>query len=276
MECNVCMCIYMCVCVDVSYLVLSIPSALPRWLTGLGGFNIDSLQAELIRRMWMTNTVPTNSHPMRFIVINHYQVYEMKWYMCIIDYTWLVVSNIFPYMGWHPSHWRTPSFFKMVKLHHQPDHFDWAIFNSFLYVYQRVQVLPGFDEVPEVPFSPPRCCCNAGYTWSKEQRKCQSDTPEEEEKYGRGNCCAKLGKRWGKSAFFFGCHMFWWKLACIYLWKEVSMKYEWMRRYCILWWLAASRRIIVTTVMIAAYFWLAQSISGGGDACSGVGYMLRA
>lgn len=25
------------------------------------------------------------------------------------------------------------------------------------------------------------CCCNAGYTWSKEQRKCQSDTPEEEE-----------------------------------------------------------------------------------------------
>ena len=47
----------------------------------------------------MTNTVPTNSHPMRFIVINHYQVYEMKWYMCIIDYTWLVVSNIFSIYG---------------------------------------------------------------------------------------------------------------------------------------------------------------------------------
>lgn len=25
------------------------------------------------------------------------------------------------------------------------------------------------------------CCCNGGYTWSKEQRKCQSDSPEEEE-----------------------------------------------------------------------------------------------
>ena len=38
---------------------------------------------------------------------------------------WLVVWNIFSYyMGCHPSHWRTPSFFKMVKTceNHQPEH----------------------------------------------------------------------------------------------------------------------------------------------------------
>jgi len=33
--------------------------------------------------------------------------------------TWLLFS--ISYMGCHPSHWRTPSCFKMVKLHHQPD-----------------------------------------------------------------------------------------------------------------------------------------------------------
>ena len=33
--------------------------------------------------------------------------------------TWILCSM--SYMGFHPSHWRTPSFFKMVKTHHQPD-----------------------------------------------------------------------------------------------------------------------------------------------------------
>jgi hypothetical protein len=32
--------------------------------------------------------------------------------------TWILFS--ISYMGCHPSHWRTPSFFKMGTLHHQP------------------------------------------------------------------------------------------------------------------------------------------------------------
>ena len=32
--------------------------------------------------------------------------------------TWISFS--ISYMGCHPSHWRSPSFFKMVKLHHEP------------------------------------------------------------------------------------------------------------------------------------------------------------
>ena len=160
----------------------------------------------------MTNTVPTNSHPMRFIVINHYQVYEMKWYMCIIDYTWLVVSNIFSIYGMTSFPLTNSIIFQdgeiapptrspclMGKLTISTGPFS-IVFCMFTRGYRYYQVLM---KSPKSHFSPPRCCCNAGYTWSKEQRKCQSDTPEEEEKCGRGNCCAKLGKRWGKSAFFF-------------------------------------------------------------------------
>jgi len=33
--------------------------------------------------------------------------------------TWILFS--ISYMGCHPSHWRTPSFFQMVKLHHQQE-----------------------------------------------------------------------------------------------------------------------------------------------------------
>lgn len=35
------------------------------------------------------------------------------------------------------------------------------------------------------------CCCNAGFTWSKEQRKCQSDTPDAEEEPAPARAPAK-------------------------------------------------------------------------------------
>ena len=48
--------------------------------------------------------------------------YEVHWLISRLDISWLVVSNIFyfPFSIWDdPSHWRTPSFFKMCTLHHQ-------------------------------------------------------------------------------------------------------------------------------------------------------------
>ena len=52
------------------------------------------------------------------------------WDICVfVLYIWLVVSNMngllsISYMGCHPSHWRSPSFFNMVSLNHQPDIFS--------------------------------------------------------------------------------------------------------------------------------------------------------
>ena len=37
---------------------------------------------------------------------------------------------------WDPSHWRTPSFFKMQKLHQQPDNGE--------YNYQRSNIISNF------------------------------------------------------------------------------------------------------------------------------------
>ena len=47
---------------------------------------------------------------------------------------WLVVWNMnfifhFMYGIDNPSHWQTPSFFKMVKLHHQPDNLPRSTYN---------------------------------------------------------------------------------------------------------------------------------------------------
>ena len=49
----------------------------------------------------------------------HWECHYPNWlsYSGWWSQTWM---DYFPYMGCHPSHWRTPSFFKMGTMHHQP------------------------------------------------------------------------------------------------------------------------------------------------------------